>query len=162
MFSLDLPTEPYWLALPHGVRIKVRPLSATVLEAARAAAIRRVAAIEAERQQRLNSNLDAGDLPDLADDDLRVGLISSFLAEGLARYGILAWEGIAEAHTPAMAERLMRHAEMTSSFLLQYQAPLRRLDAEGNALPPAPRGSLARAATTAGDASGSAPIAPVS
>jgi hypothetical protein len=105
VFSLDLPTEPYWLNLPHSVRIKVRPLSATVLEAARAAAIRRVAAIEAERQQRLDANLDAGDLPDLADDDLRVGLVSSFLAEGLARYGILAWEGIAEAHSPPIADR---------------------------------------------------------
>ena len=39
MIRLDLPREPQWLDLPHGVRLLVRPLDTATDAAARAAAV---------------------------------------------------------------------------------------------------------------------------
>ncbi len=39
MIRLDLPREPHWLDLPHGVRLQVRPLDTATDAAARAAAV---------------------------------------------------------------------------------------------------------------------------
>ena len=36
MIRLTIPKEPYWIHLPHGVRVFVRPLTTAVYEAARA------------------------------------------------------------------------------------------------------------------------------
>ncbi|MBI1207419.1 MAG: hypothetical protein GC191_09030 [Azospirillum sp.] len=38
MIRLDLPREPHWLDMPHGVRLHVRPLDTATDAAARAAA----------------------------------------------------------------------------------------------------------------------------
>ena len=45
MLTLDLPVEPYWLDLPRGVRLEIRPVTTAVMAAAQAAAARRLAAI---------------------------------------------------------------------------------------------------------------------
>jgi hypothetical protein len=45
MLTLDLPVEPYWLDLPRGVRVEIRPVTTAVMAAAQAAAARRLAAI---------------------------------------------------------------------------------------------------------------------
>ena len=45
MLTLDLPAEPYWLDLPRGVRVEIRPVTRAVMAAAQAAAARRLAAI---------------------------------------------------------------------------------------------------------------------
>ena len=38
MLTLDLPVEPYWLDLPRGVRVEIRPVTTAVMAAAQAAA----------------------------------------------------------------------------------------------------------------------------
>lgn len=45
MLTLDLAAEPYWLALPHGVRVEIRPVTTAVMAAAQPAATRRLAVI---------------------------------------------------------------------------------------------------------------------
>ena len=40
MLPLDLPAEPYWLALPRGVRVEIRPVTTAVMAAAQAASAR--------------------------------------------------------------------------------------------------------------------------
>jgi hypothetical protein len=47
MLSLDLPAEPYWLDLPRGVRVGLRPVTTAVMAAAQAAAARRLGALRA-------------------------------------------------------------------------------------------------------------------
>ena len=102
------------------------------------------------------------DLPDLSDPDFRAGWSTARLAAKLARYGILAWEGVAQSHTPDLAERMMlRHHRMADAFLLAVLAPLLQETAEGNASAPAPPGSSAGAMPIAADAAGPAPTAPV-
>ena len=44
MLTLDLPTTPYWLALPRGVRVEIRPVTTAVMAAAQAASTRRLSA----------------------------------------------------------------------------------------------------------------------
>ena len=36
MLTLDLPIEPYWLDLPRGVRVEIRPVTTAVMAAAQA------------------------------------------------------------------------------------------------------------------------------
>jgi len=47
MLTLDLPVEPYWLDLPRGVRLEIRPVTTTVMAAAQAASARRLSALRA-------------------------------------------------------------------------------------------------------------------
>jgi hypothetical protein len=45
MLTLDLPVEPYWLDLPRGVRVEIRPVTTAVMAAAQAEASRRLGAM---------------------------------------------------------------------------------------------------------------------
>jgi hypothetical protein len=47
MLTLDLPVEPYWLALPRGVRVEIRPVTTAVMAAAQAGSARRLGALRA-------------------------------------------------------------------------------------------------------------------
>jgi hypothetical protein len=80
MLTLDLPVQPYWLALPRGVRVEIRPVTAAVMAATQAAAARRFSALRAAE-------------PDL-DPDMARSLAFALLVKALARHAILAWEGI--------------------------------------------------------------------
>ena len=83
MLTLDLPAEPYWLALPRGVRVEIRPVTTAVMAAAQAASARRLSALRAAE-------------PEL-DPDMARGLAFAYLVKALARHAILAWEGIGDA-----------------------------------------------------------------
>jgi hypothetical protein len=124
MLTLDLPTTPYWIDLPRGVRVEVKPVTTAIMAAAQAAAARRLSALrEAE--------------PEL-DPDLAKGLAFALLCKGLARHSIVAWEGIGDAKgdplplTPEAAERLMDLDDMASSFWDAISRPLASVAAEGN------------------------------
>lgn len=47
MLTLDLPVEPYWLDLPRGVRVEIRPVTTAVMAAAQAGSARRLGALRA-------------------------------------------------------------------------------------------------------------------
>lgn len=164
MFSLDLPTQPYWLALPNGVRVKVRPLTGMVVAAAQNAAQKEAARIMLDRVERIAAGAPTDGLLDLDDESLKAGFIQVELARGLARYGMLEWDGVGTADgsdaapfSTSGAERLATHPQMMEAFLAAYFTPVGRLDAEGNALPPTPNGSTAAGGTTATGAEPSAP-----
>ena len=125
MLTLDLPTEPYWIDLPRGVRVEVKPVDTAIMTAAQSASARRLGAIRAAE-------------PDL-DPDLAKGLAFAILCKALARFAIVAWEGIGDeageplAVTPEAAERLMDLDDMASSFWDAISRPIRKVAAEGNA-----------------------------
>ncbi len=83
MLTLDLPTAPYWLTLPRGVRVEIRPVTTAVMAAAQTASARRLSALRAAE-------------PEL-DPDMARGLAFAYLVKALARHAILAWEGIGDA-----------------------------------------------------------------
>ncbi len=68
MLTLDFPTEPYWLDLPRGVRVEIRPVTTAVMAAAQAGSARRLGAIRASE----------ADL----DPDMARGLAFAFLGSG--------------------------------------------------------------------------------
>jgi hypothetical protein len=153
MFSIAPPEEPRWVDLPHGVRVEVRPADGLVRAAAEAAVLREVRAQEAERAARLEEGADTADLLDLADPDLRTTFLVLGIAGKLARFAIIRWEGIEQAHTPDLAEAMMvRHPDMGLAFLDALMGPAQKVTEEGNASAPAPNGFSAGAPITAGAA----------
>ena len=108
MLTLDLPTEPYWLDLPRGVRVEIRPVTTAVMAAAQAGSARRLGALRAAE----------ADL----DPDMARGLAFAFLVKALARHAVTAWEGVGDAAgkplplSPEAVERLMDMDEMVAAF----------------------------------------------
>lgn len=158
MIRLSLPREPYWLDLPHGVRVFVRPLNTAVYEAARARGWRMARAIAAEHADLKAAGADITGLPDLSDEDALAGLSQMLFAQGLARSAITRWEGVldaagnpAEVTDPAVAE-LMQLPRMAESFVIQYTETHEAVLAEGNVSGSAPSGTSAADPTTAGAA----------
>lgn len=124
MLTLDLPAEPYWLDLPRGVRVEIRPVTTAVMAAAQAAASRRLGAIRAAS--------------DDLDPDMARGLAFAFLVKALARHAVIAWDGIGDAEgkplplSPEAVERLMDLDDIAAAFWDQATRPVAAVAAEGN------------------------------
>jgi len=125
MLTLDLPTTPYWLALPRGVRVEIRPVTTAVMAAAQAASARKLGAQrEAE--------------PDL-DPDMSRGLAFAFLVKALARHAVTAWEGVGDTAgkplplSPDDIERLMDMDDIAAAFWDRATSPVVAVATEGNA-----------------------------
>ena len=82
MLTLDLPVEPYWLDLPRGVRVEIRPVTTAVMAAAQAGSARRLSAIQASEAS--------------LDPDMARGLAFAFLVKAPARHAVTAWEGVGD------------------------------------------------------------------
>lgn len=149
MLRLDIPTEPQWLDLGSGIRFRVRPLTTAVYEAARSKARRHVF-----------MNPDS-----VTDKDVLAGLMSASFAVALAAVSVEAWEGVGDKDgnpvdpTPELIEQAMSIPWLADTFVATYTRPLAALSAEGNVFAPAPNGTQATGATTAGDAETATPHA---
>jgi hypothetical protein len=168
MVRLGLPREPYWIDLPGGVRLQVRPLTTAVMAAAQARAQQAVADLVEQVRTRREAGLPLDGLPDLEDEAERAGLAQLLLVKALARHAILAWEGVLAAAgempapvTPETVGDLMEGFWIVAdAFLRQYTAPIDALLAEGNASRPSPPGTSAAGAATAASAGPRASPAP--
>jgi hypothetical protein len=133
MIRLELSTEPKWLELGRGVRVKVLPpVSAIATEVWREMA--EAGAFEDEPE------IDAGVLE----------------AKAWARRVIVEWEGVGDAEgevietpTPETVDALMDVPWVWLAFRALYVAPIHALEQEKNASPPSPNGSSAGAVPTA-------------
>lgn len=133
LLTLDLPTEPYWLDLPHKVRVRVRPLDTALFEAARARGMRKVRELVEHVAAVREAGGDVSGLPDLADADVISGLAQSMLMTALAEIGIVAWEGVKAPLSADAAAKLMRRHDVATAFFAAYLAPVAAASAEGNA-----------------------------
>jgi hypothetical protein len=124
MLTLDLPVEPYWLDLPRGVRVEIRPVTTAVMAATQAGSARRLGALRAAE----------ADL----DPDMARGLAFAFLVKALARHAVTAWEGVGDAAgkplplSPGAVERLMDMDEMAAAFWDRATGPVATVALEGN------------------------------
>lgn len=118
MIRLDLKREPHWLDLGHGVRLHVRPCTAALMMAARAAAQRAVTSS--------------------ASDTEAAGIRTAALIKALARLAVLDWEGIGDAAghaappTPEGVDALLDLWPMVEAFERLYLGPALLLDNEKN------------------------------
>ena len=125
MLTLDLPTEPYWLDLPRGVRVEIRPVTTAVMAAAQSGSARRLGALRAAEAE--------------LDPDMARGLAFALLVKALARHAVTAWEGVGDAAgkplplSPEAVERLMDMDDMAAAFWERATAPVAAVVAEGNA-----------------------------
>ncbi len=132
LVSLDLPTEPYWLDLPRGVRVRVRPLDTAAMKAAEARSQRKVRELVTHVAGVREAGGDVTGLPDFGDPDIRAGLAEALFVEALAEIGIVAWEGVKADLSKGSAAQLMRNPDIGPPFLAAYLAPAAAASAEGN------------------------------
>ena len=150
MIRLNLPKDPYWLDLGHGVRVKVRAPSTAIAGAARAQAARRIEQLRKDIAERRATGVPLEGLPDLEDEDVRAGYAQLLVAQCYARRAIIEWEGVlaADGAGPALVsdetvDDLMRIDAIAQAFVGKYLEPMEQVAAEGNASRPAPSGTSA-------------------
>lgn len=159
---LSQPVEPYWIDLGAGVRWKVRPPSFALMEAARAAARRRLETLKSQVADVRGAGATVTGIADLNDPDAFSGQFTVALCEELARFAVVEWEGVnddAGETAPLTPENLRLAISIDfvgRTFFAVYMTSLDSLGAEGNAFAPAPSTSSAAGANTATAASPSA------
>jgi hypothetical protein len=132
MLRLNLASEPRWLGLGHGVRLRLAPLTTALMMAARSDP-----AVEA--------------LPEDAADELR----ALVFAKAVAMRAVLDWEGVGDAAgrplpvTPEGVSALLDLYPLFEAFQLQYLGKSLALELEKNVCAPSPTGTSAGAIATA-------------
>lgn len=132
MIRLDLSREPRWLDLGHGVRVRVGPLTTSLMAAAR-------------------SDPAVSSLPEGASNET----IAVAMAKALARLVVEDWEGVGDADgtpvpvTPEGIDALLDILPLFEAFQLRYVSKGLMLDEEKNACAPLPNGITAGATSTA-------------
>lgn len=130
MLTLDLPTEPYWIELACGVRVRVRPVTTALMAAAQAGAARLIAAEPVGDKE-----------PDADPDteaDLARGMAFAACVKALARHVVIDWQGVGNAAgepiacTPGDVERLMEFDFIATAFWDAVTRPAAAVSAEGN------------------------------
>lgn len=149
MLRLNLKKEPYWLELPANVRLYVRPLTTAIMSAAQSQVIKRILAMREERKADPT-------LPDIDDEQTRLGLSESLLIKALARGAVIEWQGVMmpESDDPASVndqtvQDLMDIWFIAQEFWKQYTSSLFLLEAEGNGSGLAANGTMAAGRGTA-------------
>lgn len=144
---IDL-TEPAWLDLGGGVRVKVLPFTAALM-----------LQIRADYRQEISALPKDGEPLHPEDLGLRFN-------QAVARHAIVDWEGVGDEAgeplpcTPDGVAALMGIYQFVKAFEVAYVNPRLTLDAEKNGSSPALNGTSAGARTTAKGAKAPAPSAP--
>jgi hypothetical protein len=131
-----LKQKERWVELPHGVRLRVAPITTVV-----------VAAAQASARKRAFELLGKEEIPE--QENLRRGVALMLTIQALGRECIRAWENVVDEDgaavpiTPEAIEILLSHEEMAFAFFDAVMTPLRVVEAEGNASGPVPHGTAA-------------------
>ena len=156
MIRLSLPKEPYWLDLPHGVRLYVRPLTTAIYEAAYAKAARRSDELVREHIEITMAGGSVEGLPDLEDKDAVQGLSQFLFVRTLAEAAIIRWENVADENgdpvevSEKSVSELMQFHRIADVFIRDYTRTHIEAVVEGNASWPSPNGTSAVGRNTAG------------
>jgi hypothetical protein len=133
MLRLNLASEPEWLDLGHGVRVRVLPCTSGVMAAARGnAAVEALVATGASEAE-----------------------LALALAKAMAGIAVLDWEGVGDADgkpvpvTPEATSALIDVWPLFEAFQARYVAKGLLLDQEKNASSLSPSGTSAGATATA-------------
>ena len=142
MIRLNLSREPSWLDLGHDVRVRVAPLTTSLMAAARSDAA--VAA-----------------LPEGASNET----IAVTMAKALARLVVLEWEGVGDVEgnpvpvTPEGIDALLDILPIFEAFQLRYVSKGLLLESEKNGSAPSPNGTSVGATSIAEPAAALVPSA---
>src|SRR5574344_307134 len=150
MLKLKIQTEPYWLELGSGVKVKVKPGNSAVFYEAKAFMNARVADMAKRYKEAKDDGITTDIPPNLEDAKKREAFADQNLILGLARAGIIEWDGVLEAEsdekaplTPAKVEELFTNFWIIAeNFRQQYCGIQEILEAEKNVSTPEPSGTL--------------------
>ncbi|MFQ6552953.1 hypothetical protein AAD018_011510 [Aestuariibius insulae] len=139
MLTLDLKQTPYWLDLPHGVRLKLRPLGTSILSEVFA---------ELRDDEAADEPAEDG-ADDVSEDTSASAPPSKDLARArlIATRTVLEWEGVGDATgkpIPVTDEGLAALLEVYAiyaTFQQDYILPAFRVADEGNGSAPSPTGT---------------------
>ena len=152
MLRLNLKKEPYWMDLPSGVRVRVRPLSTAIMNAAQSLVIKQIKEIQAEEAAEMRPNMEV--------ESIRYGLSEALLVKALAQAAIIEWEGVMQpagdapaAITQQSVADLMDIWFIGQEFWKQYTTSYFALEVEGNGSRPGVNGTTAAGLPTAPAAS---------
>jgi hypothetical protein len=143
MLTLDLTNAPQWYDLVPGVRVKLRPLTSSMMIAAGKDPAVVVLPADATEKE-----------------------LALAMAKALARRAILEWEGIGDADgnpiapSPAAIDALLDLWPVLQAFQEHYVAKALLLDAEKNGSAPLPSGTSEGATATAQPVAQRVPTAP--
>ncbi|MDY4842006.1 MAG: hypothetical protein SO314_06555 [Alphaproteobacteria bacterium] len=158
MLRLKIQTDPYWLELGYGVKIKVKPCTSAVFYEAKAYMNSKLAELAKEYKANKDAGLDVSE--DIENPVKREALADKFLLVGLGVAGILEWDGVMEADEDKPAplteskidELFSNFWAVAENFRHQYCGLQEILAAEKNASTPEPNGTLETGETIAMDA----------
>lgn len=160
MLKLKIQTEPYWLELGSGVKVKVKPCNSAVFYEAKAFMNERVSDMAKRIKLAKDNGLKDNTLPDLDSPTKREAYADQQLILGLALAGILEWDGVLEAEseeesplTPEKIEELFTNFWLIAeNFRQQYCGIQEILEAEKNVSTLAQSGTLETGEAIAKDA----------
>ncbi len=148
MLRLKIQTDPYWLELGYGVKVKVKPCTSTVFYEAKAYMNSKLAELAKEYKANKDAGLEVSE--DIENPVKREALADKFLLVGLGVAGILEWDGVMEADEDKPAplteskidELFSNFWAVAENFRHQYCGLQEILAAEKNASTPEPNGTL--------------------
>lgn len=148
MLRLKIQTDPYWLELGYGVKVKVKPCTSTVFYEAKAYMNSKLAELAKEYKANKDAGLEVSE--DIENPVKREALADKFLLVGLGVAGILEWDGVMEADEDKPAplteskidELFSNFWAVAENFRHQYCGLQEILSAEKNASTPEPNGTL--------------------
>ncbi|PKR54403.1 hypothetical protein [Thalassospira marina] len=142
MIKLSLPRDQYWIDLHPMVRVKVRPCTTPIVEAARTMAARVMGDIINGSDDLLMVEHDVADLQKrLSDPDWCAGVRQFVYVQCLAKLAIVEWSGpgvetkageIGPINTENLRDVLL-HSDIKDVFINEYTRPLVQVISEGNA-----------------------------
>ncbi|NBO18995.1 MAG: hypothetical protein EBV03_07185 [Proteobacteria bacterium] len=134
--------------LPSGVRVRVRPLSTAIMNAAQSNVIKQIKALQADAAAEIQ--------PNMQNEDSRYGLSEALLVKALAVAAIIEWEGVMNAagdEAAAVDDKsvcdLMDIWFVGQEFWKQYTTSYFALEVEGNESRPGANGTTAAGLDTA-------------
>lgn len=141
MIRLNIPREPYWLDLGFGVRVRVRPLTTSIMATTRAGAWRKVRDLTQRQIDDREVGADTSHMPDLTDPDVRSGVAEEMVTCELARWAIIEWDGVyaaegddvAEINEETVGDLMRAFPSVAERFLNRYTNHVDKLETEGNA-----------------------------
>lgn len=156
MLRLNLKKEPYWLDLNTEVSVLVHPLTTAIMNAAQSLVKHKSDNVRTLRAERMVSDGDIRDLPNLDNEEIRKAFIETELTKSLACGAIIAWKGVYNADGTEMVavsdsniEELMDIWFISKAFFEKYLSSLELLETEGNASRLAANGTSAAGLDTA-------------
>jgi hypothetical protein len=140
MYKLNIITEQYWLELPLGVKVKVKPLTTSVFNAAQAWATKEINKVVARRTELKTVGKEDPDLPNLDDEDARYDYLNTMIMKGCAVACIIEWDGIEDPVedgkvAPLTKENIIKLVEdirMGNTFWRKVTTEFEKVISEGN------------------------------